>query len=106
MSTPASRQFGQVETALARIGRLADELRADPDGNVKRSIQEVREAFTAREPVEPTVQRMQKSLQMLRRSNHEGSRREFQRRATGLDHLDDVVEGELLPNLRRLGFEV
>ena len=106
MSTPPIGQFGHVETALARIERLAEELRADPDGNVKRSVEEVRAAFAAREPVEPTVLRMQKSLQMLRRDNHDGSRREYQRRATGLDHLDDVVEGELLPNLRRLGFEV
>jgi hypothetical protein len=106
MSTPPIEQFGQIQTALVRIERLAEELRADPDGNVRRSVEEVRAAFAAREPVEPTVQRMQKSLQMLRRDNQEGSRREYQRRAAGLDHLDQVVEGELLPNLRRLGFEV
>jgi uncharacterized protein (DUF2342 family) len=106
MSTRPIGQFEQVETALAHVERLADGLRADTDGNVKRSIEEVRAAFSAREHVEPPVQRMQRSLQMLRRDNHEVSRREFQRRATGLDHLDDVVEGELLPNLRRLGFEV
>jgi hypothetical protein len=99
-------KLAEIDTALARIERLADELRADPDGHVRRSIEELRAAFAAREQIEPAVARMRDSLQMLGRGNREGSRREFQRRATGLDHLIEVMEKELLPSLRRMGFEV
>ena len=38
--------------------------------------------------------------------NADGSRREFRRRAHNVDHLANVVERELIPHLRRIGFEV
>lgn len=99
-------QLAIIDTSLAHIERLAEELRADPDGHVRRSVEELRAAFTARGPIEPAVARMRESMQMLRRDNRDGSRREFQRRASSLDHLSAVVEEELLPHLRRLGFDV
>lgn len=99
-------KLADIDTTLARIERLAEELRADPDGHLRRSVEELRSAFNARGPIEPAVARIRDGVQMLRRGNEEGSRREFQRRAGGLDHLRDVVEQELLPPLRRLGFEV
>ena len=95
-----------IETVMRRIERLADELLADPDSHVHRSTSELRAAFQSRGPVEPAVARMRDSVSMLRRANHEGSRREFQRRAQGLDHLDDVIVRELLPLLRRMSFDV
>lgn len=99
-------QLSRVDAILARIARLAGDLRSDPDWHVRRSIDELHAAFTNRTAIEPAVARVRQSIDMLRAGNHEGARREFQRRAPGLDHLSDVLEQELLPNLRRLGFDL
>ena len=98
--------FTEIHTVLVRIERLATDLPADPDSHVLRSANELRAAFDARGPIEPAVARVRHSVHMLRRGNHDGSRREFQRRAHSIDHLEQVVERELLPQLRRVGFEV
>jgi hypothetical protein len=96
----------EIDGILGRIERLAGKLRADPDGNVHRSALELRAAFEGRKAMEPAFARMRESVRMLRRGNHDESRREFRRRAGGLDYLDAVVESELLPHLRRVGFDV
>lgn len=98
--------FAGVDTILTRMVQLADELRADPDGHVRRSVEELRNAFDTRAAMEPAVARVRRSMALLAASNREVSRREFQRRAQGLDHLGYIVDHELLPDLRRLGFEV
>ena len=98
--------FTSIDVLLVRIERLATDLRADPDGHVRRSTNELREIFAARGEVEPAVERVRHIVAMLRRGNQEGARREFQRRAHGVDYLQDIVERELLPALRRVGFEV
>jgi hypothetical protein len=98
--------LARIGTVLARVERLAGELLADADGHVHRSATELRAAFEARTAIEPAVARVRGSVHMLRRANHEGSRREFQRRSQGVDHFERVVEQELLPDLRRVGFEV
>jgi hypothetical protein len=99
-------QFAEIDTVVTRVEQLAEELQVDPDGHVRRSATELRAAFSGRGAIEPAVARMRESVRMLRRENQEGSRREFQRLAHGLDYLQQVVERELLPNLRRIGFEV
>jgi hypothetical protein len=99
-------KFAEIESLLARIERLAVELRVDPDGHVRRSAAELRAAFEARAPVEPAVRRMRDGIVMLRRTNQDGTRREFQQRAHAVDYLQEVLQGELLPMLRRLGFDV
>jgi hypothetical protein len=101
-----NRKLAQVDTTLANLERLAEELRADPDRHVRRSVEELRAAFAARGPIEPAVARVRDSMEMLRRGNHDGSRREFQRCTPGLERLGELVEQELVPDLRRLGFEV
>lgn len=98
--------LAQIDTVLARIERLAGTLCVDPGGHVLRSASELRAVFDRRGAIEPAVARVRDSVHMLRRGNHDGCRREFQRRARGVDHLQEVVEGELLPNLRRIGFDV
>lgn len=103
---PSDSALGAIEVVLRRIEHLADELLADPDRHVHRSTSELRAAFQSRGPIEPAVSRMRDSVLMLRRDNHDGPRREFQRRAQGLDHLDDVIVRELLPLLRRMSFDV
>ena len=99
-------ELARIDTALSHLAHVAQELRADPDGHVRRSIEELRNAFVSREAIEPAVARVRRSMELLRCGNHDESRREFQRRAPGLERLDDIVEQELLPHLRRIGFEV
>jgi hypothetical protein len=98
--------FAQIDTVLARVERLAAELRVDPDGHVSRCANELRAAFEARRAIEPAITRVRDSVQMLRSGNRDGSRREFQRRAQGLDHLEQVLERELVPTLRQIGFDI
>lgn len=103
---PMHDKLNHVDAILERIAQLAGELKNDPDGHVRRSIDELREAFTTRGAMEPAVARVRQSIDMLRAGDLEGARREFQRRAPGLNHLSDVIEQELLPDLRRLGFDL
>jgi hypothetical protein len=100
------RQLDEIDTTLARIAHLAGGLTADPDRHVQRSVEELRTAFTERTAIEPAVGRVRSTVTLLRTEDGESPRREFHRRAAGLDHLGDVVEHELVPSLRRLGFEV
>jgi len=106
VSARMNDRFAEIDVVLARIERLAEDLAVDPDGHVRRSATELRAAFDGRGSVEPAVARVRDSLVMLRSTNRDGSRREFQRRAHAVDHMEQVLEGELLPHLRRLGFEV
>lgn len=98
--------LGRIVTVLARVERLAAQLEDNGEGHVRRSATELRAAFEARTAIEPALARVRGSVDMLKRANHEGCRREFQRRAHGVDHFEQVVEQELLPNLRRVGFDV
>lgn len=99
-------KLAEIDTLLTRIERLSEELQTDPDGHVHRSATELHAAFGARRAIEPAVARVRDSIVMLRTGNRDGARREFQRRAHGVDYLEDVLDRELLPTLRRLGFEV
>jgi hypothetical protein len=99
-------KLAQIEMVLARIERLAEGLHRDPDRHVLRSANELRAAFCARLAIEPAVARVRDGLDMLRSGDRAGTRREFKRRAHGVDHLEQVVEQELLPELRRVGFNV
>jgi hypothetical protein len=101
-----NRNIAHIDNVLTRVERLVRQLDADPDGHVRRSANELRTAFDARQALEPALARVRASVHMLRRGNQDGSRREFLRRAQGVDHLAQVVEQELLPSLRRVGFDV
>lgn len=100
------RKLAQIDVVLARIERLAEELQQDPDRHVLRSANELRAAFCARLAIEPAVSRVRDGVQMLRSGNQDGTRREFNRRAQSVDYLEHVMERELLPELRRVGFNV
>jgi len=103
---PGNAALERIDTKLASLSRLAEQLVADPDRHVQRSVQELRAAFASRTALEPAVTRVRRSLTMLRSGNHDGARREWERRVAGLDRISDLVERELLPELRRIGFEV
>jgi len=99
-------QLVQIDMVLARIELLAETLHQDPDQNVLRSANELRAAFCARLAIEPAVARVRAGLDILRLGNRDGAGRELTRRAQGVDHLVQVMEHELLPDLRRVGFDV
>jgi len=103
---PMHEQLTQIDATLLRLVHLVEELRADSDGHVRRSVQELQATFVARGAMEPAVARVRESLAMLRIGDRAGSRREFQRHAPSLEFLGYVLEQELLPDLRRLGFEL
>ena len=98
-------RLARIDVVLARIERLAGELEADPDHRVLRSANELREAFGARRAIEPAVARVRDGVHMLRSDEHEDPR-EFQRPAHDVDRLVHVMDWELLPELRRVGFNV
>lgn len=100
------RNLEGIASVLSRIERLAEDLHGDTDGHVRRSAGELRAAFEVHGTMETAVARVRESVRMLRRGHEEGTRREFVRRSHGLDHLQDVIELELLPSLRRIGFDV
>jgi hypothetical protein len=99
-------QLNHIGETLGRLVQMAETLRADSDGHVRRSVQELHAVFTARGAIEPAVARVRESLTMLRIDDRAGSRRQFQRRAPSLEYLGYVIEQELMPDLRRLGFDV
>jgi hypothetical protein len=94
----------EIEVVLAQVERLASQLRADPDRFIYRSAIELRATFVDRRPIEPAFERVRISVRTLR-SLTPGSAPD-RRVATTLDFLDDVLEQDLRPRLRRLGFEV
>lgn len=105
----AGRESPAMSAPLAQIdevARLAEVLRADPGGHVHRSALELRAAFDDRRAIEPAFERMRRSVRMLQRGDHDECRREFRRRSFSLDHLNEVLEDELLPKLRQVGFDV
>ena len=101
-----SDQLADIGIVLAHVERLATALRIDPDGHVRRSANELRVVFDTRGPMEPAVARVRDSVQMLRSENHGGSVGEFRLRGGDVDRLEQLMEEELLPSLRRVGFEV
>ena len=98
-------QLEQIEVILGRVERLALQLCADPNGDVRRSAIQLRDAFETRRAIEPAVALMLDRIRAVR-NTHDGPRREFQRRAPGLDRLEHVIAWDLLPQLRRVGFDV
>lgn len=100
-------QFGAIEAALREVGTGAARLPAgDAADHVRRSVDELRTAFVTRAAVEPAVDRVLRSLTMLQAARRDGHRRDHQREAPGLDNLLTAVRTQLVPVLRRFGFEV
>jgi hypothetical protein len=103
----ASRDFASIETALQAVGVSAARLPAgDAAGHVRRSVDELRVAFLTRAAIEPAVDRVLGSLRMLQAADRDGHRRDHQREAPRIDRLLRAVRMQLLPVLRRFGFEV
>ena len=101
------QSFLLIEAALQAVERFAGRLLVgDAEGDVRRSVDELRAAVATKEGVEPAVDRLLQSLRGLHAAGLAGRRRDFQRDSPSVDRLLEAVEQELLPELRRLGFHV
>ena len=99
-----TRILTEIDAILGQVERLARQLPTDPDRFIERSASDLRSTFDDRRAIEPAVDRVRISVQVLRRAvakQHAPSRP-----ATTLDFLDDVIEHELMPRLRCSGFDV
>ena len=100
-----TRILTEIDAILGQVERLARQLPTDPDRFIERSATDLRTTFDDRRAIEPAVDRVRISVQVLRRavSNQHAT---ASRPATTLDFLDDVIEHELMPRLRCSGFDV
>jgi hypothetical protein len=88
--------FEEIAAALDQVTRIAERV---PDDVVQSSARELQRTFTERGSVEPAVGRLQSSLSRL---SHDEQRREQKI----VRQLDAVIAEQLLPELRRVGFDV
>lgn len=96
-----------VVVALAKVTAIAERLLdGDAEGHVRRSIEEFAMAFAGREAIAPAVCRMRNSILMLHECRDAGGRRAFERDKALVDELDRAIEERLMPELRRLGFDL
>jgi hypothetical protein len=100
--------FAGVVIALARVTAIAERLHdGDDEGRVRRSIDDFAVAFARREAIGPAVASMRNSIVML----HDGGGEAVPLDASEgdkslIEDLDAAIERQLLPELRRLGFEL
>jgi len=95
-----------IEAALQAVEKFAGRLSGgDAQGDVRRSVEELRVAVATKAGVEPAVDRLLLSLRGLNAAGLDGLRRDFQRGSPSVDRLVETVEQELLPAVRRLGFQ-
>jgi hypothetical protein len=99
-------RFGEINSALAAVTGIARQLRGGgPEADVRLSAEALVQAFARREPVEPAVNRLQRSVSFLDPSqipeHHAADADE-----PLLRQLETAIEAGLLPELRRVGFEV
>jgi hypothetical protein len=99
--------FAGVVVSLAQVVTIAERLLdGDAEGHVRRSIEEFAAVFERREAIEPAVARMRNSIVMLHESRRSGARRAFEHDKVLIEDLDKAIEERLVPELRRLGFDV
>jgi hypothetical protein len=100
-------QLAQIELVLARMEHVASDLQMDdPGGCVFQSTQELSRAFGTRAAVEPAAQRMRDGLAILRRTPPADAREPSPQQTRQIDHLHALFLDELLPMLRRVGFDL
>jgi hypothetical protein len=88
--------FKDIADALDRVTSIAESL---PDDVVKVSARELQRTFAERGSVEPAVGRLQSSVSRLARTKQP-------RQEKIVSQLDAAIADQLLPELRRVGFDV
>ena len=103
----ADEDFTSVEAALQVVEKFASRLTAgDAEGHVRRSVDELCAAVAKKEESQFAVDRQLRGLRRLDDARTAGGRRDFQTESPAVDRLLEAVQEELLPTLRRVGYEV
>ena len=93
--------FEDIAAALDRVTSIAERL---PDEIVRSSARELQRTFAERGSVEPAVGRLRRSV--LRLSQNAPAAAPHAPQAKVVTQLDSVIADQLLPELRRVGFDV
>jgi hypothetical protein len=88
--------FKDIAAAIDRVTSIAERV---PDDVVRTSARELQRTFAERGSVEPAVDRLQDSVSRLAKSAPP-------QREKIVNQLDAAIADQLLPELRRVGFEV
>ena len=89
--------FEGIAAALDRVTSIAERL---PDDVVRTSARELQRTFVQRGSVEPAVSRLQRSVSRLTQDARAVPQKKI------VSQLDSVIAEQLLPELRRVGFDV
>ena len=99
--------FTSIEAVLQVVEKFASRLTVgDAEGHVRCSVDELSAAVTKKEVIEPAVDRLLRGLRGLDDARAARRRRDFGRASPAVDRLLDAVQKELLPALRRVGYQV
>ena len=90
--------FEEIAAAIDHVTSIAERV---PDDVVRSSARELQRTFAERGSVEPAVGRLRSSLSRLSGDQH---RRGTERKV--VTQLDAAIAEQLLPELRRVGFDV
>jgi len=91
--------FERIAAALDHVTSIAERL---PDDVVRSSARELKRAFAQRGSVEPAVSRLRRSVSRLTDNTQPSTAPQ----ETIVNQLDSAIAEQLLPELRRVGFEV
>ena len=91
--------FEGIAAALDRVTSIAERL---PEGVVRSSARELQQTFAQRGSIEPAVRTLRTSISRLTESSPQG----FVPQERIVSQLDSVIAEHLLPELRRVGFDV
>lgn len=99
--------FGGITAALETVTSIAERL---PDQSevrsVLRSARQLEQTFAQRESIEPAVSRLQSSVSRLTETTEREDRNTHGQHAALVNQLDMAIAERLLPELRRVGFDV
>jgi len=91
--------FARIAAALDRVSSIAEHV---PDDVVRLSARELKRTFAQHGSVEPAVTRLRRSVSRLAQDGGGGAAQQ----ETVVSQLDSVIAEQLLPELRRVGFDV
>lgn len=97
--------FALIANALQLVEKFASRLASgDAQGDICRSLEELRSAISSRKGISPAVNRLGRSVKGLQDDSTDKRRRDFLRDSPSVDRLAEAIQEELLPALKRAGY--
>ena len=98
----------RVLTAIQAINKFAGRLpEGDAEGHIRRSAHELALANEQRRSVEATFERLTQAVRQLDEHNTTGRlRRDFENEAPSVARLLEAIQKQLVPALKRAGYQV